>query len=66
MTVILGDYLRADYSNANQAWLIRPFNKDWPIEAQLAAPVTRIVNSQREAEEIVLDMEVALLRPVWV
>jgi hypothetical protein len=54
-TVILGKSLRADYSNVNQGWLIRPYHKDWSNEVQLAAPVTRVVNSKREAIEIVLN-----------
>jgi len=53
-TVMVGDCLRADYSPANQAWLIRPYNKDWSNEVQLAAPVTRVVNTRQEAVELVL------------
>ena len=53
--VILGKSFRADYSSVNQAWLIRPYNRSWSKEVQLAAPVTRVVNSKQEAMEIVLD-----------
>ena len=53
--VVLGKSLRADYSSINQAWLIRPYHKDWSNEVQLAAPVTRVVNTKQEALEIVLN-----------
>lgn len=54
-TVIKGDSLRADYSKINQGWVIRPYREDWSDEVQLAAPITRVVNSKQEAIEIVLN-----------
>ena len=42
-----GSGLRADWSDINQAWLVRPYHPAWSGEVQLAAPVAHIWHGTR-------------------
>ena len=37
------------WSQANGAWLVLPYNKAWPWQVQMAAPVLRVFRAKEEA-----------------
>ena len=45
---IIAGSVRADWSQVNQTWIVRPHNPNWSDEVRDRAPVLCVLNSESE------------------
>ena len=52
---IIAGSVRADWSQVNQTWIVRPHNPNWSEEVRDRAPILRVLNSDNEVMDYLFE-----------